>query len=82
MVKRFFSFVRVNVMPPWPWLILVAIALICPFSCLLQDEGGLGGGWKSDKLILLPPSGSPVSSERPEYPRRGGEEGSWTLPVV
>lgn len=28
------------------------------------------------------PQGSPVSSERPEYPQRGGEEGSWTLPVT
>lgn len=80
MVKRFFSFVRVSVMPLWPWLILVAIALICPPSCLL-----LGGGANQDKPILLhppPPPGSPVSSERPVDSWRGGVEGSWTLPVA
>lgn len=81
MVKRFFSFVRVNVMPLWPWLILVAIALICPSSYLL-----LGWGCKSDKPILLhsapTPLGSPVSSERPVDTGRGGVQGSWTLPVA
>lgn len=81
MVKRFFSFARVNVMPLWPWFILVAIALICPFSYLL-----LGWGCRSDKPILLhsapTPPGSPVSSERPVDSGRGGVEGSWTLPVA
>lgn len=72
-------------MPPWPWLILVAIALICPSSCLLQE---LGGGIVSREGVEIRqahpfyPQGSPVSSERPEYPQRGGEEGSWTLPVT
>lgn len=81
MVKRFFSFVRVNVMPLWPSFTLVAIALICPSSYLL-----LGWGCKSDKPILLhsapTPPGSPMSSERPVDSWRGGVEGSWTLPVA
>lgn len=77
MVKRFFSFVRVNVMPLWPWLILVAIALICPsFSLLL-------GWWDSQSFYSAPtPPDSPVSSERPVDSMRGVEEGSWTLPVA
>ena len=79
MVKRFFSFTRVNVMPLWPWFILVAIALICPFSYLL-----LGWGCRSDKPILLhsapTPPGSPVSSERPVDSGEGRGRGQLDTP--
>lgn len=76
MVKRFFSFVRVNVMPLWLCLTLVAIALICPSSSLLL------GWWDSQSFYTLPPTPQALlSSERPVDSRRGEEEGSWTLPV-
>lgn len=72
MVKSFFSPVRVNVMPLWPWLILVAIALICPPSYLLLG----GGANQTSPSFYTPPSphprGSPVSSERPLDSWRGG----------